>query len=632
VDSLVVLWPMILILLLATATRFHDAAHRTVWTDEGFMAWVTSDRDFDTVIDHVERWDRHPPLYVFWLAEWRTIAGDSRIALRFWAIMSGLLSTALVYRIGADWLGARAACYAALLYAVLRMAVYYAQEIRGYGLLMLTICLMTFFFLRYLRRPRRVWLIGYTVSLALMLYSVYLGLLILAVQGVIALIWRGTWRQKLGLAGSVAAAFVLFSPWLIVFLRQYDRVRAGIKGAPGTYDTTLVNLRTLSEFLWGDQLALTGGLYLLGAGALLLSVPPPLWLGRSRGRGVRPNSVSNPSFLVGVYLMLAGGGLFALMFVANLWVAMVAARTLVFLTPFLMLVAAVGLSWIAPRAQVVFAALLVILALTGKQVIQPRMDYDVAARAVAADYSPGDLVLLEAGWDDNPFWYELTLALPGDAEILRTLPWTDPGSVAPVVPQVADTVRTYRRVWIVQWLTSPQVIPWLESGDDGYIPVLDRAVSVGKQYTDLYPDFPTVRVILFERPEPVVPPLIYGDVLALQAAVLPNQSAAGQPLHVDLWWSALKLPPLDYSVGVYLMKPDEDWVIAQHDGPPGAAPTSQWTPGVPMFDRHTLRVPGDLTPGMYRVVVGVYWFGDNQPLDVNGAAFAVIGQVYITHK
>jgi mannosyltransferase len=631
------LWLIVLILLLAAAARFHNAAHRPVWTDEGFMAWITSDLDFDTVIDRAEQWDRHPPLYDFWVGEWRTIAGDSRIALRFWAIMSGLLSTALVYRIGADVWNVPAARYAALLYAVLHMAVYYAQEIRGYGLLMLSVCLMTFFFLRYLRRPRDGWLIGYALSVALMLYTVYLGVLVLAVQGLITLVWRGTWRQRFKLAGAVAAGFVLFTPWLIVLLRQSDRVRAGIKGAPGSYDTTLANLRTLAEFLWGDQLALAAGLYLLGV----------WWIGKKfttedtentefkkeeekkRLFLFMPFSVPSVISVVNLYFILAGGGLFALMFVVNPWVGVLSARTLVFLTPFLMLVTGYGLSLIQPRAREFFAALLVILTLSGEQVIQPRLDYDVVARRVAVGYSPGDLVLLETGWDDNPFRYELSLALPVGAEIVRTLPWIDPGSVAPVVPQVADTVRAYRRVWIVQWLTPPQVIPWLASGDDGYVLVSDQTVPVGKQYADLYPDFPTVRIVLFEHPTLDEPPRVYGDLLALHDAILPEQLTRGKKLHVDLWWSALDTPPLDYSVGVYLMAPDEDRVMAQHDGPPGPSPTSQWVPGQWIFDRHTLTVSDDLAPGVYRVAVGAYWFGDNQPLKVDGADFAVIGQVEI---
>ena len=152
---------------------------------------------------------------------------------------------------------------------------------------------------------------------------------------------------------------------------------------------------------------------------------------------------------------------------------------------------------------------------------------------------------------------------------------------------------------------------------------------MGEQYADLYPDFPNVRIVLFERPESADSPLSYGGVLALQDAVMADHLAAGDKLHVDLWWSALEAPTLDYSVGVYLMAPDEDRVITQHDGPPGHAPTSQWTPGEPVFDRHTLTIPGDLAPGVYRVAVGVYWFGDQQPLEVNGAAFAVVGQVEV---
>jgi hypothetical protein len=449
---------------------------------------------------------------------------------------------------------------------------------------------------------------------------------------VITLVWRGTWRQRFKLAGAAAVGCASFIPWVIVLLRESARVRTGIRG-PGTYETTLANLRTLAGFLWGDQLALAGGLYLLGA----------WWMAKKfTTEGTEKDENKNNSFLmslknsalsvpsaVNLYFLLVGGGLFALMIVANLWWGVLSARTLVFLTPFLMLVTGYGLTLIRPRARGIFAALLVLLTLTGEQLIQPRLDYDVVARTVAEGYSPGDLVLLETGWDDNPFRYELSLALPRDTTIVRTLPWVDPGSIAPVVPQVADSVRAYRRVWIVQWLTPPQVIPWLMSGDDGYRLVSDQEVPVGKQYAAMYPDFPTVRVVLFEHPALDAPPRVYGDLLALHDAVMPDHLAPGERLHVDLWWSALDTPPLDYSVGVYLMAPYEDRVIAQHDGPPGVVPTSQWVPGDWVYDRHTLTVPRHLRAGVYRVAVGAYWFGDNQPLDVDGAPFAVVGQVTI---
>jgi hypothetical protein len=679
-----------LILLLAAGMRILGAADRPVWTDEGFMAWITGDLDVDTVVERAETWDRHAPMYVFVVGGWREIAGDSRIALRFWAIMSGIVATALVYRLGADAFGALIGRYAAMLFAVLKMAVYYGQEIRGYGWLIMAVCWMALFFLRYLRHPRPIYLVGLTLSVALMLYTVYLGVLILAVMGLITLVWRGTWRHRFALLGAVLAGIALFTPWLIVILRNRARVQSGIAGAPGTYATTWENIRILSEFVWGQQLALALALWVLGAWALgramnhreflgqiarylpgharrvnltprpplhsmatgsqvVRSVPSPSeWGGdadqREAGEGlVQPHTippkskrshVQNHVSLAGLFFILAGAGVFSAMIVANLWIAIVAARTLVFVTPFVMLVCGAGLAQIAPPARAVFAAILVGLSLVTSPVIQPRLAYDDTAEALAAEFSRGDLVILETGWDDNPFAYELSLALPDGTAIIRTLPWVDPGNFEPVVPQVEPAIRAHDRVWIVQWLTPSQVIPWLDSGEAGFRRVLAWDISVGKQYIARYPDYPpTVYIALYERPALPDNPddqRIYGDQLVLHGAVIAERAKPGERLHVDLWWSAAERDiERDYSVGVYLMPPDEDRVIAQHDGPPGDVPTSQWSQAPLYFDRHTLTVPDDLARGTYRVAVGVYWFGDEVPLQVDGGDFAVIGEIDI---
>jgi hypothetical protein len=630
-----------LILLLAAGTRILGTADRPVWTDEGFMAWITSDLDVETVVDRAEVWDRHAPMYVFVVGGWREIAGDSRIALRFWAIMSGIVAAALVYRIGADAFGEQVGRYAALLFAVLQMAVYYGQEIRGYGWLIMAVCWMAFFFLRYLRHPRPIWLIGFALSVALMLYTVYLGVVMLAAMGLITLVWRGAWRHRFALLGAALAGVALFTPWLVVIVRNRERVQSGIRGAPGTYATTWANLRILGEFVWGEQLALMLALWVFGAwvitrvwvsGAYSYTSLPvdsqpdslsPTGLGRGSGGGA------------GLFFILAGGGVFAGMMIANLWVAVVAARTLVFVTPFVMLVCGIGLAQIAPPARGIFTAILVGLSLVTSPVIQPRLAYDDTAESLAAEFSHGDLVILETGWDDNPFLYELALALPDDAAIIRTLPWVDPGSFAPVVPQVEPAIRAHDRVWIVQWLAPSQVMPWLDSGEAGFWRVLAWEVSIGAQYRERFPDYPpAVQVVLYERPDLTGNPRVFGDRLALRDAVIAESAAPGERLHVDLWWSLAE--PVestaierDYSVGVYLMPMNEDRVIAQHDGPPGDLPTSQWRGDGVHFDRHTLIVPDDLAVGVYRVAVGAYWFGDRVPLAVDDGDFAIVGEIKV---
>src|SRR5258708_13547062 len=131
-----------------------NAGHTPVWTDGGWSTWGGSDHNLGVILERVAH-DRHPPLYFMTLSAWWTLAGYSRIALRFLGIASGLLSIAVIYRVGLDWFGQRAAMYAALLLALLDVAIYYSQEIPPYGWLMLAVSPRSPYFLRHLLRHLR---------------------------------------------------------------------------------------------------------------------------------------------------------------------------------------------------------------------------------------------------------------------------------------------------------------------------------------------------------------------------------------------------------------------------------------------------------------------------------------------
>ena len=257
--------PILVILLLAAATRIINAGHWPVWTDEGWSTWAASDHHFDVILSRVAQ-DRHPPLYFLALSAWWSVAGYSRIALRFLSIVGGLLTVAVVYRIGADWFGKRAGSYAALLLAVLNIAVYYSQEIRHYSWLMLAISLMTLTFLRYLRRPRPTMLVAYALSVVFMLYTLYIGVFILIVQVPVGLLlWRGSRRDKAKLIAAWTASFVLYAPWLVAISQQINILAGGIDG----YPTNLSSLLIVAGLLFGGQLALTVGLYIVGASRVI---------------------------------------------------------------------------------------------------------------------------------------------------------------------------------------------------------------------------------------------------------------------------------------------------------------------------------------------------------------------------
>ena len=173
---------IVAVLLFAAALRILGAGSYPVWTDEGWSIWASSD---PTEVIGIVAADRHPPLYFAALSVWRTAAGNSRIALRWLSIAAGLLTVAVVYRIGADIFGRRAGLLAALLIAALPTAVYYAQEVRHYGWLALFSALSWLILLRYLRRPSRGLWVAYVISITAMLYTLYFGVFTLAAEGVV---------------------------------------------------------------------------------------------------------------------------------------------------------------------------------------------------------------------------------------------------------------------------------------------------------------------------------------------------------------------------------------------------------------------------------------------------------------
>ncbi|MEP7291152.1 MAG: glycosyltransferase family 39 protein [Chloroflexota bacterium] len=489
------------ILLLAAALRISGAGSIPVWTDEGWSAWAT--RDPAQVIGMVAA-DRHPPLYFAVLSVWRQAAGDSHLALRFLSIAAGVLTVAAVYRIGADWFGRRAGVLAAVLFAALPAAVYYGQEVRHYSALTLLTALSWLVLLRFLRRPSKALWVAYVISVAAMLYTLYFGAFTVAAQGVAGLIvvtvgiyknrragdlnetkFRGRpYEHPVKLAGALVGAWVaagvLYLPWIYVILTQQAGIlKGGISGAPGTLAPG--DLLAVLQTVFSTQVVIPLAAFALGAWAMRP------W--RSRRRSVEQ-----------VAVLMGGGALLLALWLLSVPFDLLSARTLVFVTPLLMVVCGYGLSRIHREHAAGLIGVWLVATLALPQVIQPRLDSGAAARALAAAYQAGDAVILETGWDDNAFAYEIAQLLPSGAEITRTQPWTNErtGGGA-VVPEIEPVLQAHNRVWVVQWLQAPQVLPFLEGGGDGYRLEQTLDVSAGA-YGERF-GAPTMVVRLYVRPD-----------------------------------------------------------------------------------------------------------------------------------
>jgi uncharacterized membrane protein len=119
-------------LLVGWAARLYRLGEQSFWYDEGTSATVAP-RDVATILQNAAA-DIHPPLYYLLLHVWIGPAGTTEWAIRLPSVGFGLLTVALVYRLGRDLLGPLGGLSGALLTALAPLPVWYSQEARMYAL------------------------------------------------------------------------------------------------------------------------------------------------------------------------------------------------------------------------------------------------------------------------------------------------------------------------------------------------------------------------------------------------------------------------------------------------------------------------------------------------------------------
>jgi 4-amino-4-deoxy-L-arabinose transferase-like glycosyltransferase len=186
------------ILLLALGLRLYQLNADSLWEDEIFTA-TQSPLPVGELLDWTAG-DIHPPGYyliVGRLAGWLGWAHWPPSALtdwlwRFLSVLAGTLAVAVTYRLGADLFGRPAGLGGALLLALSPVAVQYSQEARMHAWFLLGVALSTWALGRALARPGAWrWWLAYALATAFSLYTVYLGFVVLAAQGVLS--WMVGW-------------------------------------------------------------------------------------------------------------------------------------------------------------------------------------------------------------------------------------------------------------------------------------------------------------------------------------------------------------------------------------------------------------------------------------------------------
>jgi hypothetical protein len=599
---------VVLIVLLGWALRLDDIESRSLWADEGWTMLLSAGPGLDDITRTMAA-DQHPPLFFVLFRVWRNVAGDTEFATRSFSALLGLITVAAAFQLGRELFHPMVGVLAALLLALADNHIDLSQEVRHYGLLTTLAVLSSLFYARWWHRPTRANRIGYVLSSLALLYTHYLGGFVLLAQLLhMLLVVRP--RQRLAEALFLFGAICLgFLPWLPVVIDQnrlrWDNPLYYQNALPNNADT----YRAVRTALFGSHYGLMIGLALLGL----------VYLVYNRRVQVRLRPMWPTLYLVLWIGLMAGLTVFI-----NARREFLTVRNFILITPALVILIAHGLANLERTARLFLTAVIVIVSLTTVDARRHYPDWRAVTHNITDYHLPGEPILMDVWVGDFPVRYYIDRQMGKDTPRVSLREWRDQYKDQ-FLPALLAYLQTLDAFWLVYWGDGPMTEYGHLIAEAGF--QRSAALSVDHLGTPLY----TYR---YDR-MPDTTRATFGDLFTLRRFSVPESAAPGDMIPVSLWWTVEQVPPLDYSVSVFLM--DANGIpVAQQDSPPlnGASPTSAWEPASLYYDHHTLTLPPTLPPGQYDLGVRVYWYGDGVPLAVDAGGprltdFATLGTLLV---
>ncbi len=610
---------VIIILLLATAARFHHLGAQSLWYDEG-VAYAHSTRSLPELVSHLQT-NVHVPAYFTLLGWWRNVTGSSEFALRMLSALFSVISVAFAYGLGARLFHPVAGLAAAALVAFNSFSIYYAQEARMYAILTAIAASSMWLFLRIVRERgaeasgKNGWsqAIGLGLVNAFGLYTHFAHSFVILTQAALVTLgfcaafvgWRRArrrparpWRHWLKVPLAHVLTLILFLPWLPVAIAQLGVRSHRLQHLP--IDRMLNEI--FKHLAFGSAFDLSAShLWLVAFALLLLGLLPSAYRQRERWIALLPVVWVLISIAVFLFVGL-GQGFLRFLLPAQLAFALWLGGGVWFLwqLPF-----GRGPSYLhaLPKLASALALAVYLLALVrGLDALYndpafQRDDMRGLARQIENDLRPGDAVIVSA---------------PGLQELLRYYYQAD----APVYPlprgddeatrkEVLDIIAAHDRLQVIFYGAEQQ--------DPNLVveTTLNRdAFEVDDRWVD------DLRHVLYVSPAEIDEPTIlarkFADEITLHAVALgAAKLAPGDVLPVELRWSALAAPGGRYKVFLQLLNSDGA-LVAQRDSEPvgGSSKTTTWQPGDSIVDNHGLLIPADLPAGEYRLIAGLYDIND----------------------
>jgi len=246
---------LIPILLLAFTLRVWGMAERSMWWDEGIGVWAARLPMLEGV-----RWtatDSHPPLFYMLLRLWWLVAGEGETILRYPSAIASLLTVVLTYHLGRQLASDRVGILAALLLALSRFNIMWAQEIRMYTLsaTLATAALAAAVWMWRQGNGKRRWLpwLVYVCAALGGLYTLYLAITVVAVANVGFLVawWRRRWEGRMlrYWASAQVVVALLTVPWVLYALPRMHYLATDEPFKPGFFLQLYATMLTVGSSL-----------------------------------------------------------------------------------------------------------------------------------------------------------------------------------------------------------------------------------------------------------------------------------------------------------------------------------------------------------------------------------------------
>ncbi len=623
-----------LLTLVAGALRRYHLGQQSLWFDEADLV-IRAREPLGQLLRNFIHPGENGPLYTLGLACWMKVFGTSEIAVRLPSAIAGTLTIPAFYGLARALRGPRLGLVAAALLTISPYAHWYAQDAKMYSLLVLLTILSTWFLLVAVRRGGAAWFAyGISVAVSLGIHATFL--LVLAAHIVIMLMLRrrgyGVWpggKQRRWLGVIVGIALLPLAVWGVLFIAG-QMPTWQVRATPWALlqrmlvEFSVTHRADTNVQAWG--IGVYTVLALIGGGLTWFSASP---------REVEADD--DAAWPPRIALMIAGsmalvpGLLFMLLSVRR---AVFEDRYLIVALPGFLLLVALGLDGLLrwrPTWPLVGAGAIAIVAVVwvplrdvNFSTVPQKEDWREAYRHLGEHARAGDGVVIFPAYLRTTYDY-YALRFPA----LRDLPVVTPPSLAPgtdisdraLVAFFARNTRGWERAWLVE---SPERAPTQDPDGRiaGYyargIPALIQAAQTlfeERRYNGVLLDCYT-----YDGPfdadhlrPPISTNVSFGEtgIVLLGAALqtrdgLPRvQRGTFAPLLLR-WISPDARVPVEYTVLVRLVDASGR-EVGRYDIPPldGHWPTNTWEPKDDPYDPHDLLIRPDLSPGAYRILVGL---------------------------